>query len=206
MSRNGSGVYSLPAGQPVVTGTTISSAAHNALMSDIATEITRSIASDGQTTPTANLPMGGFKFTGLAAGSVSGDSARYDELITKASLSGALFSGAVGYGSGAGGTVTQSTSKSTAVTLNKPCGTITMHAAALAPGVAVEFVFNNSVIASTDLLLVHFGGGVSSQFNYRLSVHLNSIGAATIALINTSAGTLSEAIILKFAVIKGVTA
>ena len=79
MSRNGSGVYSLPAGQPVVTGTNISSATHNALMADISAEITRSIASDGQTVPTANLPMGGFKLTGLAAGTAAGDSMRFED-------------------------------------------------------------------------------------------------------------------------------
>ena len=88
MSRNGSGVYSLPAGQPVVTGTTISSATHNALMADIAAEITRSIASDGQTVPTANLPMGGFKLTGLAAGTVSGDSVRYEQFISGSGATG----------------------------------------------------------------------------------------------------------------------
>ena len=88
MSRNGSGVYSLPAGQPVVTGTTISSATHNALMADIAAEITRSIASDGQTVPTANLPMGGFKLTGLAAGTGNGDSVRYEQFISGSGATG----------------------------------------------------------------------------------------------------------------------
>ena len=66
MARNGSGTYSLPAGNPVVTGTTISSTTHNTTMSDIATAITQSIASDGQTTPSANLPMGNYKHTGVA--------------------------------------------------------------------------------------------------------------------------------------------
>lgn len=69
MSRNGSGTYSLPSGNPVVTGTTIASATHNTTMSDVATALTDSIAKDGQTTPTANLPMGGFKHTGVASGS-----------------------------------------------------------------------------------------------------------------------------------------
>ena len=49
MSRNGSGVYSLPAGNPVVTGTTISSTWANNTLTDMATAITGSIASDGQT-------------------------------------------------------------------------------------------------------------------------------------------------------------
>ena len=58
MSRNGSGVYTLnTAGQPVVTGTTITSTAFNAAMSDIATALTQSIASDGQTTTTGIIPF-----------------------------------------------------------------------------------------------------------------------------------------------------
>lgn len=66
MSRNGSGTFSLVAGNPVVTGSTISSTTMNNTLSDIATEITRSLASDGQTVPTANLPMGAYKHTNVA--------------------------------------------------------------------------------------------------------------------------------------------
>jgi len=73
LARNGSGTYSLPSGNPVVTGTTISSTTHNTTMSDIANALTTSIASDGQTTPTANLPMGGYKHTGVANGSARTD-------------------------------------------------------------------------------------------------------------------------------------
>ena len=65
MSRNGSGTYTLPAGNPVTTGTTISSTWANNTLSDIASALTGSIASDGQTTPTANLPMGTYAHTGV---------------------------------------------------------------------------------------------------------------------------------------------
>lgn len=75
MPRNGSGSYALPSGNPVTTGTTISSTVQNNTLSDIATALTQSLAKDGQTTPTANLPMGGFKLTGLASGSARTDSA-----------------------------------------------------------------------------------------------------------------------------------
>ena len=61
MSRDGSGNYTLPAGNPVVTGTTISSTVQNNTMNDVAAALTASIANDGQTTPTADLKMGGFK-------------------------------------------------------------------------------------------------------------------------------------------------
>lgn len=68
MPRDGAGNYTAPAGQPVVTGTTISSTVFNALVNDIVSTFTGSLAKDGQTTPTANLPMGGFKHTGVADG------------------------------------------------------------------------------------------------------------------------------------------
>lgn len=70
MARNGSGTYNLPAGNPVVTGTTISSTWANSTLSDMASALTGSIASDGQTTPSANLPMGGYAHTGVGNATV----------------------------------------------------------------------------------------------------------------------------------------
>ena len=70
MARNGSGTYSLPAGNPVTTGTTISSTWANSTLSDISTALTASIAYDGQTTPIANLPMGSNKHTGVGNATV----------------------------------------------------------------------------------------------------------------------------------------
>jgi len=66
MSRNGSGVYSLPAGNPVVTGTTIPSTWANNTMSDIASALTGSLASDGQTPMTGNLDANSNKIVNLA--------------------------------------------------------------------------------------------------------------------------------------------
>lgn len=79
MPRNGSGTYSLPAGNPVVTATTISSTVQNNTMSDIASALTASIAVDGQTPATANLPMGGFKHTNVAVASALTDYLRADQ-------------------------------------------------------------------------------------------------------------------------------
>lgn len=58
MSRNGSGTYNLPAGNPVITGTTITSTWANNTLNDIATALTGSVATDGQTTMSGNLNMG----------------------------------------------------------------------------------------------------------------------------------------------------
>ena len=59
MSRNGSGTFSLTSGNPVVTGTTISSTWANTTLSDIANGLTQSVSADGQTPITGALQMGG---------------------------------------------------------------------------------------------------------------------------------------------------
>jgi hypothetical protein len=81
MSFNGSGTFVInSAGQPVVTGTVISSTAFNALTADLATGLSTTVTKNGQTTPTANLPMGGFKFTGMADGTAGTDSATVSQI------------------------------------------------------------------------------------------------------------------------------
>jgi hypothetical protein len=80
MSRNGSGTYTLPAGNPVVTGTTISSTWANNTLTDIATALTGSLAADGQTTATGNLKMGSNRVTGLADGIASTDGATVSQV------------------------------------------------------------------------------------------------------------------------------
>jgi hypothetical protein len=70
MARNGSGTYSLPAGNPVTTGTVISSTWANTTLNDISSALTTSLAYDGQTTPVANLPMGGFVHTSVGNATV----------------------------------------------------------------------------------------------------------------------------------------
>lgn len=81
MSYNGTGTFNInTAGQPVVSGTTITSTAFNLLTADLATGLTTALTKDGQTTPTANIPMGTFKITGLGAGSAATDAAQYGQL------------------------------------------------------------------------------------------------------------------------------
>ena len=66
MSRNGSGTYSLPAGNPVVTGTTIASTWANTTMTDLAAALTDSVAADGQTPMTGDLDLNTNKIVNLA--------------------------------------------------------------------------------------------------------------------------------------------
>ena len=109
-----------------------------------------------------------------------------------------------GYITGEGGTVTQATSKATAVTLNKKCGQITMNAAALAAATTVTFVLTNSTIAATDLLVLnHVSGGTAGA--YLLNAQA-AAGSVSINVRNVTAGSLSEAIVIGFAVIKAVIA
>lgn len=93
MARDGSGTYDRVHAD-YVDGTTIEADDINGELNDMASALTQSLSKDGQTTPTANIPMGGFKLTGLARGTGTGDTARYDELIlaARAMLSGLTLS------------------------------------------------------------------------------------------------------------------
>jgi len=73
MSRNGSGTYTLPAGNPVVTGTTIASTWANNTMNDLASAMTDSVAADGQTAMTGNLNLNSNKIVNLATPTLSTD-------------------------------------------------------------------------------------------------------------------------------------
>ena len=81
MSRNGTGTYSLPAGNPVVTGTTITSTWANNTLSDIATALTGSVASDGQTTMSGNLNVGNNKIINVDDGTDPSDAVNYGQLL-----------------------------------------------------------------------------------------------------------------------------
>jgi hypothetical protein len=93
MSRNGSGTYSLPVGNPVVTGTTISSTWANNTLTDIATALTGSLAADGQTTATGNLKMGANRITGLADGIASTDAATVSQVSAFTTVGTAILKG-----------------------------------------------------------------------------------------------------------------
>jgi len=89
MSRNGSGVYSLPAGNPVVTNTTISSTWANTTLSDLATAMTGSVASDGQTPMTGSLNLNSNVIANLATPVISTDGANKSYVDTAvAAISG----------------------------------------------------------------------------------------------------------------------
>jgi hypothetical protein len=84
MSRNGSGTYTLPAGNPVVTGTTISSTWANNTLNDIAATLTDSVAADGQTPMTGDLDLNGNQIKNLADGTLPDDAATVGQLPSAA--------------------------------------------------------------------------------------------------------------------------
>jgi hypothetical protein len=112
-----------------------------------------------------------------------------------------LSDGQLGYTAAAQGSVTQATSKSTAVTLNKSAGRITMNNASLATATNATFTLNNSLISANDTVILTISGGQTTPGSY--NVFANSLGAGTVSITlrNISGGTLSEAIIINYAII-----
>lgn len=105
------------------------------------------------------------------------------------------------FGYSTGGVVTQATSKATAVTLNTKTGQITMNAAALAAATIVSFTLNDSEIAANDQIVVthHSGGTIGA---YTVNGRATGAGTAQITIRNNTAGSLSEALVVKFSIIK----
>jgi hypothetical protein len=114
-----------------------------------------------------------------------------------------LATSTLGYTTGSGGTVTQASNKTTAVTLNKINGEIVMNGAALADDATAAFTLTNSTIAATDVVIVNVAS-VGTAGAYQVTVGAVAAGSCSISVLNVSGGSLSEAIKLNFAVIKAV--
>lgn len=109
----------------------------------------------------------------------------------------------IGFTTGAGGTVTQLTDKSTGVTLNKPSGQITMNAATLDRNTGVTFTLTNSFIAAADVVVLNIASGATPN-TYTATVDAVAAGSCNIQLHNHTTGSdLSDAVVLNFVVIKG---
>lgn len=114
--------------------------------------------------------------------------------------------GKQGYATGSGGTASQGSGsgKATGVTLSKSCGSITMDAANLNTATTVSFTLTNTVIEAGDILVMnHLSGGTAGAYTLNAQC---AAGSASINVRNVTAGNLAEAIVLRFAVIKAVSA
>jgi len=108
----------------------------------------------------------------------------------------------IGYSAAAQGTVTQLTDKTTAVTLNKSAGRITLNNAALAGNTAVSFTLNNSLLSANDTVIVCISGGATTGA-YTSYVTSLTTGSAIITLRNLTGTSYSEAVIINFSIIHG---
>lgn len=116
--------------------------------------------------------------------------------------------GGIGYATGAGGAVTQLTSRTTGVTLSKLAGTITTSNASLAAEGSADFVVTNTTVAATDVVIVSIQSG-SNGGGTIVSVSATAAGSFTIRVHNgnVAAGTAETgAILINFAVFKAVSA
>lgn len=163
------------------------------------------------------IDLSGFTFSGNAFNSpsfsVSGAGAIASTSISTGPITSNNFiksispiSG-IGYGTGAGGAITQLTSKATGVTLNTISGVITTFAAdAMTASSQKQFTLTNSNIAVTDTVSASTQGAGASGQSYYATVSDVVAGSCTINLIRTTvAGSLSEAVKINFNIIKGVS-
>jgi len=109
----------------------------------------------------------------------------------------------MGYATAAQGTVTQLTSKSTGVTLNTSSGQITLNNASLTTLTNVSFTLTNSTLSAKDVIIFNVSGGNATPGTYNVFTSTLTAGAVTVVLRNISAGTLSEAVVLNFAILHG---
>ena len=132
MSRNGSGVYTLPATNPVVPGSTIATVWANGTMTDIATALTGSVAADGQTPMTGNLNLNSNKIVSLAAATVAGNAVEYSQFLSGTQTAVAITGGTID-GTTIGATTASSgkfTTLSASTELIVPAGTTAQRPAA----------------------------------------------------------------------------
>jgi len=116
-----------------------------------------------------------------------------------------LVDSSIGYTTGNGGTVTQLTSRTTGVTLNAPCGQITLVAGSISGLSSQEFTLTNSYIAATDVVLVSFASGLTAT-TYDVTVTATAAGSCKISVHNVNnSATPTDTPVINFAVIKGVT-
>lgn len=194
MSPNGTGAVNIAKAN--ITGGSIAG------ISDLAVADGGTGASD-QATARTNLGLGTMSTqastnVAITGGAVTG-------------LTSLTSTGAIGYVTGGGGTVTQSTSRTTGVTLNAPSGQITLVSAQVAAHDADEFVLTNSAIAATDVVVVNISASTAAdKALYTVTVTDVSAGSCTISVGNNDTVAIPAAgagvLTLTFAVIKAANA
>ena len=135
---------------------------------------------------------------GTIDGATIGGSTAGAGTFTSAVVNG---SGGLGYATGSGGTVTQITSRTTGVTLDKTNGAITLVSAAGTTSWQT-FTVTNSTVAATDTVIVSQKSGTDLNM-----IHVTAVAAGSFNIsFATTGGTTTEQPVFNFAVIKAVTA
>lgn len=208
MPFNGSGSFSVyTPGNPVVTGTVISSTVTNNTNTDFASGLTNCVTKDGQTTPTANLPMGGFKLTGMGVGSAATDSARLSQVQSAVSqligsisgtdtITGAMSPALTAYAAGQEFKFVSAGANTGAVTLNIDSlgakavtknGTTALAAGDIPSGAMVHVTYDGTRFQVTSVALAS-GSITTSGYTMTTARLLGRTTASTGAIEEISAG------------------
>ena len=183
-----SGVISNCTGSPTLTAPLLGTPASG--------DITNCTGSPTLTTPLLGTPASGDISNCTGSPTLTALTATGNIRITGA--------GSLGYSTGSGGAVTQLTSKTTGVTLDKSNGQITMEATT-AIGASVVFTLTNSFIAVTDAVIANIATGGTANA-YTIDVLTVAAGSVGLRVTNITAGSLSEAVVVTFALINAVAA
>ena len=105
----------------------------------------------------------------------------------------------VGFVAGAGGAVTQTSSRTTGVTLNKKCGAITLYSAA-GTSAYTSFTVTNSLVTANDVIIVNQKSGTNIYETYISAVADGSFRIT----FSAASGTATDAPVFTFAVIESV--
>lgn len=133
--------------------------------------------------------------------SVSGAQAFGGNVSSTGSILSSSATAGVGYATGAGGAVTQATSRTTGVTLNKTTGAITLVSAA-GSATPATFTVTNSAVAATDVVLVSQKSGTDLY-----EIFVTNVAAGSFKITSfTTGGTTTEQPVFNFVVVKGVAA
>lgn len=153
------------------------------------------IASGAGNTP-LNLTSGA-----LTCGALTAGAAGVTSLASTGAVTSSSDTAGIGYVTGAGGTVTQLTNRTTSVTIDKLCGSITMFSAA-GSTTAATFTVNNSTVDATDCIVLNQKSG-TNLYDLMVTEVANDSFKIT---FRTTGGTATDAPVINFAVIKAVTA